>query len=268
MIDREPYVIAGGPHAVLLIHGFSGGPAETRVLGERLAAAGHTVAGLRLAGHTGDPADLLGVGWRAWLAGVEQEYLNLRARYEQVSLVGFSLGGALAVLLASKQPVERLALLSMPIRLADDWRIGLLPLARFVIPWFYPLEKADFRDPLLRQRLAEQCADVDIDDPQVQQAIRRMVRLPIAAIDEAQRAVGRARRLLPSVRVPALVLQGREDETIPRTSAERIYGLLGSSQKQLSLWDDTGHQLLVTGPHRERIYATVAAFLAAPGRDM
>jgi carboxylesterase len=79
MPNREPFFFPGGASGVLLIHGFSGSPAEMRGLGERLAQDGHAVAGMRLPGHTSNPADLAGTNWRAWLAAVEGEYERLQA---------------------------------------------------------------------------------------------------------------------------------------------------------------------------------------------
>ena len=39
----EPFLLPGGRHGVLLIHGFTGLPAELRLLGEHLNAQGFTV---------------------------------------------------------------------------------------------------------------------------------------------------------------------------------------------------------------------------------
>jgi len=33
-------------------------------------------------------------------------------------------------------------------------------------------------------------------------------------------------------------------------------------QKELVWWDDTGHQMLVEGPHRAEVYARIEAFVA------
>jgi hypothetical protein len=37
---------------------------------------------------------------------------------------------------------------------------------------------------------------------------------------------------------------------------------IGSAHRELVWWDDTGHQLLVYGPHKQAIFARVAGFLA------
>lgn len=259
MSVHAPFELGDGPTGVLLIHGFSGSPAEMRGLGERLARDGHRVLGVQLAGHTGNPAALLGSTWRGWLASAETGFERLQSQCTDVYTCGFSLGGALATLLASRRRVQRLVLLATPTRLSDDWRVALLPVARYLIPWFYPLQQANFADPFLRQKMLENDPTINLDDVAVQQALRTAIRMPTAAIDQAAQAVRQGRRALPQVRVPALVMQGSDDEVVPR-SADEIYRLLGSGEKERVWWEHTGHQLLVSGPQREAIIERVAEF--------
>jgi carboxylesterase len=257
----EPFWLPGGACGCLLIHGFAGTPAEMRGLGDHLHAQGHTVCGVRLQGHGGDPAALRGIGWRAWLASAEAGLTRLRARCSTVVVVGFSLGGALAALLTQAYAFERLALLATPLRLAGDWRLHLLPVLRYAVPWFYPLKDADLSDPFIEQRIREFAPDADLSDPQVCDEIRNSVRIPLGAIDEMQKALRQARARLPRVQMPVLVMQGRNDEVIPADSADDVMRRLGSRDKQLVWWEHTTHQMLVVGPHREAIYARVADFV-------
>jgi alpha-beta hydrolase superfamily lysophospholipase len=61
--------------------------------------------------------------------------------------------------------------------------------------------------------------------------------------------------------MPALVMQGHNDEVIPSNSADEVMRRLGSRDKQLVWWENTTHQMLVVGPQREAIYARVADFV-------
>lgn len=257
----EPFLLRGGDHGCLLIHGFTGSPDEMRGLGERLGAAGHTVICPRLPGHTGVPDDLAPVLWRDWLAAVEDAYGYLAERCSQVSAVGFSLGGALAVLLAARRPLARLALLSTPTRLTGDWRINLLALVRHTTPWFYPLESADFRDPAVRAEVAKYAPEADLDIPEVQARVRKEARISLHAVDELRLTFAAARATLPQVRTPTLVMQGRDDTVAPPESLPTIAARIGAKRCETVWWDDTGHQLLVSGPHRLAIYERVAEFL-------
>ena len=258
----DPFLFTGSDHGCLLIHGFTGNPGEMRGLGEQLAGTGHTVLGLRLPGHGGIPEELAPIRWRDWLAAVEDGHSYLAARCAQISVVGFSLGGALATLLAARRPVARLALLATPMRLNGDWRLNLLALIRHTTPWFYPLESADFRDPAVRAQVAQYNPDANLDDADVQARVRREARISLHAVDELRLALAAARAALPLVQAPALVMHGRYDDVAPLDSPGIVMARIGSARRELVWWDDTGHQLLMTGPHREAIHARVAAFLS------
>ena len=57
-----------GPVGVLMLHGYSGTPAELLPMAQALASAGYTTHGPLLAGHGGPPSDLLGATSDDWLA--------------------------------------------------------------------------------------------------------------------------------------------------------------------------------------------------------
>jgi alpha-beta hydrolase superfamily lysophospholipase len=56
-------------------------------------------------------------------------------------------------------------------------------------------------------------------------------------------------------------MHGRADTVIRQENAEAIIAQIGSLQKELAWWDDTGHQMLVEGPRRLEVYARIAAFV-------
>ncbi|MEI7770485.1 MAG: alpha/beta hydrolase, partial [Chloroflexales bacterium] len=59
-----------------------------------------------------------------------------------------------------------------------------------------------------------------------------------------------------------LVIHGRADDVAPQSSPQIILSRVASPRRELAWWPDTGHQLLTHGPHRQAIYARVAAFLS------
>lgn len=262
----QPFLLPGGPTGCLLIHGFGGTPAEMRGLGEHLATRGYTVLGVSLAGHTSNPEDLSRTRWHDWLSSAEEGFKALRSYCTHVVVVGFSMGGALAILLARRHVFEGLVLLATPLRLKGDWRLQVLPLLRYVVPWYYPLEQANFHDPAVQQRIHEFLPDADFTNPEIVRKIRRSAKISVGAVDELQKVLRHARANISHITMPTLIMHGRDDDTADPAHAEEIMQHLGSTRKRLIWWNDTGHQLLVNGPHREAIYVQVAAF-AAEDRD-
>lgn len=257
----EPFFFSGDPTGCLLLHGFVGTPAEMRGLGETLATRGHTVYGVRLAGHGGAPEELRSVHWHDWLYTAQDALHYLEGCCEQVVVVGFSLGGALALLLAQQHTFARLALIATPLSLQGDWRLRFLPVAHYVVPWFYPLEHADLNDPFVQARIREYDPNVDLSDPEVCAAIRQSVRIPVRAIDQLQRVLRRARAFVPRVQVPTLIMHGREDDIVAPANAKELLRRLGTPHKRLVWREQTGHQMLVVGPQREAIEREIADFV-------
>jgi len=100
----EPESIPGGPHGVLVLHGFTGNPSSMRGLAHSLAAAGFTVELPLLPGHGTTVEDMNATGWRDWVDAAEDAYQRLAAQVDDVVIVGLSMGGAITCWLAARHP--------------------------------------------------------------------------------------------------------------------------------------------------------------------
>jgi carboxylesterase len=123
MPGAEPWSADGGPVGVLVVHGFTGNPQSMRPLAEALAAAGCTVSLPLLPGHGTRVEDMLPTRWPDWSSAAEQAYDALAARCEAVCVAGLSMGGTLALWLASRHPEVRGIVLVNP--LADGEAPGV-----------------------------------------------------------------------------------------------------------------------------------------------
>lgn len=113
-----PFWFEGGTTGCLLIHGFTGTAEEMRYLGDRLnRQMGFTVSGVLLAGHGTDEQQFHENGWPDWARSAEQGLSELSETCSPVFVVGFSMGGLLAMLLALHHgsSVRALALLATPL---------------------------------------------------------------------------------------------------------------------------------------------------------
>jgi carboxylesterase len=229
----EPFLFERGPIACLLIHGFAGSPAEVRPLGEYLAAQGITVRAPRLPGHGTSPEDLRRTRWPHWVRGAEAELLQLKERYGRVHVVGFSMGGLVALYLAAHHEVASVASLSAPSRLAD-WRQILVPLARYIIP-YYPAR---------------------ISNPEIAAQLESYDRLPVAAIHSLIRLGKQVRKDLHRVRAPLLVMQGDRDKWIAADSADYIYDHAASAAKEKIILPGRNH-LITLERGREEVFRAV-----------
>ncbi len=256
---RGPWTAAGTNEAgVLLLHGFSGDPQELVPLGAGLAAAGFAVQIPVLPGHGGVPHDLADHTWRDWLAAARAALSAMRGQHRQMIVGGFSMGGALASLLAAEQPLDGLLLLSVPTALAPAWAMRLVPLIKHVMPDFRPLAKADFSDQQVRAQIQQFDPEVDLDDLAVQAVLRQHIRMPLAALGELVALLRAARQVIPSITTPTLIMHGTQDETAHARSAVELARRL-AGPVELAWWEGAGHMLLAA-EQRDAIVARAVGF--------
>ena len=91
----EPFLFDGSKeHGLLLIHGFTGSPANVRLMGEYLhQKTGYTVKGIRLRGHATSMKDLNCHPTKDWIDDADDGYKSLKKECKKVSIIGHSMGG-------------------------------------------------------------------------------------------------------------------------------------------------------------------------------
>jgi len=235
--NADPFRFEGGPEGCLLIHGFTGSPGEVRPLGEFLHQKGYTVYGVLLAGHGTSPADLRATTWQDWVRSAEKELASLRSRCRRVYLVGFSMGGLIALLLSTLYPVDGLATLATPMRLQARG-VGLLHLVQFIRDYV----------PNRPRR------------PEIAAYAEAYPLMPLRSVVQLLRLMKDVRGKLHRVSAPLLVVQGGEDSAVDPCSARVIYNGVSSGHKRLAWFEGAGH-LLVLEPCREEVFKAVADFL-------
>jgi acyl-CoA synthetase (AMP-forming)/AMP-acid ligase II/esterase/lipase len=239
--DKETATESGEPFLILpslpndvgvvLIHGFLASPAEMKAFGERLAALGHPVIGVRLAGHGTSPWDLREQNWQNWLASVRRGYEIMALLAGRVSMVGFSTGGSLALHLAAEQPagLAGVVAISAPIKFRNR-NLAFVPLVHGInrlTEWASPLEG------IMPFRVHES------EHPHINYR-----HIPIRGLFELRRVADELERRLSRVTCPVSIIQGKDDKVVDAASARIIIGKLGSTEKSLHMIDSRRHGIL------------------------
>lgn len=211
-----------GRSGVLLLHGFSGSPLEMTPLAYALTRTGWSVAVARLAGHGTSPDDLARVTWQEWVDSARDAYQELQRRCSRIALVGLSMGGALALYLAATDPPAAVVTISAPVRVRP-----LLASATRVASKVMPVV------PVLVRLVPR--------DPDVRPYWSPYSRIPLVAAAQLEQLLTETRRVLPQVRAPLLVVQGRRDWIIPRDSAQEIVRLAAGAPATLLWLQRSGH---------------------------
>src|SRR6266446_6499977 len=102
-VDINEFFFPGEGVSSLLVHGLTGTPYEMRYLGERLAARGVRVRGVKLAGHASAPENLGLSSYDNWYESVVLGLEELRQFSEPIVVVGLSMGAVLSARVAADQ---------------------------------------------------------------------------------------------------------------------------------------------------------------------
>jgi carboxylesterase len=215
----------GGLEGALLLHGWTGSPAQMRPLAEVLHEAGFAVACPRLAGHGTRVTDLVGVGWRDWLRDAATAAQDLLDEGKRIHLIGFSMGGVLSLLLAPGFGAASVTTINAPMTVWDR---------RARLAW------------TARHSRRIRPGDPPASLPEEMREYRQEYRdTPEGSVAELMDLVRAARRALPRVTCPALIVQSRIDETVRPESGETLRDGVGSGQRRLLWLDHSAHVALL-----------------------
>ncbi len=241
----EPFFFPRGPKGVLLVHGFTGLPAELLLMGDYLQKCGFTVLGVRLAGHGTTVEDMSHTTDEDWMDSVRDGYSMLLGCTESISVIGQSMGGVLALMLAAEQEVASVMTLAAPIFISSHQKLEKLP----------PREvSAGLFAPKGRKRLKG-----------IPEAANKSYRkMPLISVHNLLDRIEEVKKYLPQVKAPAMIFQSRNDHTAAPESAEYIYENIGSEEKEICWLERSGH-LLPLDVDRDDIFAKAAMFLKEKG---
>src|SRR5690348_8059083 len=223
--------VTDGQNAVLLLHGFGDTPQSLAYLARELHERGYAVAAPLLAGHGRTLRAFAASSAEQWLADARCALDALRAHYAHVAIVGLSMGGALATLLAADdRELPALVLLAPYLRAKPLVRAlaRIHRVAGILAPYVSSGERArSILDPAERARALSYGA-----------ATPRLIAELVAV-------AARARAALPRIVAPTLVVQSRDDNRLAPATAEHVIATLGAHEKRLEWVRGSGHVLTV-----------------------
>ena len=253
---------------VLLVHGYTGAPAEMRMLGNYLQEkGGYTVLGVCLAGHCVTVEALEQTTWPDWYEAVEEGVKELHRHCCHIYIAGQSMGGLLAIKAAAEfsakipfEPlsmqgngetaiekatndysVEKLILLATPVFL-QDWRVPFVKLLRYFIP---------------RLRTGQHSYSVP---EEYMQGYTEMPTKPVPSLLELIELC--KEEYLGKIRIPTLIVQGNADHTVKPQSATYIYQQLKrvpDKQKEI-FWLPEARHVVTLDDARETVYEKCLEF--------
>lgn len=231
---------AGSKDGVLLIHGFTSTPLSLADLGQGLAEGGLRVEIPLLSGHGTTRQDLGRTGYAQWLADVEKAYSELKKNSRKVFVAGLSMGGALSLHLARQQPdVAGIILINHAIFLKKDWRLSLLPLFKYILPYVEEIG-SDIKNPEVRELTYD--------------------KTPTKAVHQLVKLLALIRADLEKITQPCLIFKSREDHVIPMECAIETEERISSSHKRL-IWLENSYHVATQDFDQEIILKETLEFI-------
>jgi carboxylesterase len=212
--------------ACLLLHGFTGSPAEMEGLANFLRAQGCAVAVPTLPGHATQPDDLRHISYQQWLATSEQAIAELRQKYATIFVIGQSMGGSLALHLAAHYQFTGLVTLAAALRLPLSVEIASYVLAPFV-PVRYKRNGSDVRDGNGKAQL------------------RNYDHYPMSAVRQLMRLLRQVRAELSSVTTPILAIHSPSDHVVPFDNLGLLLRKIKSPVREPMVVENSYHVLTV-----------------------
>ena len=226
---HEPYSLTHDRDMVpgaLLVHGFTGSPADMRAMAEVIHARGVDVHVMVLPGMAGDIHRLNDMTAGIWRDAVVERWRQIRAQYETALLAGYSMGGALSILAAAEVAPERLMLIAPLSRIADR-RAWLLPIARYVLPHIKPYAGLDWTSERVHDWFDRTRPSMETRRPVNQRVLTNDAVYSTKMLNELRRLLVQMRRVAPQVSAPSLVVQGTEDRIVLPRHTRQLVGRLG-----------------------------------------
>jgi carboxylesterase len=232
---------------IVILHGFTANLESVRELFDPLGRFDLRIAAPLLRGHgASSPDHLRGVTWKEWLEDAEQSLFTQSGTDGKAVVLGHSMGALLALQLAARHPamVDSVILATPPLRLtsllAPRRPLGFLAplISRVVDRWGMSARYADPGNAIIPK--------------QYEWAPTRTILSMFHLIQETERIMNR-------VRVPVLVLHGRNESIVRPESAELLLRSIATPREAKSIvWlEKTDHLIFCDCERKEAIDATV-----------
>lgn len=248
-VDTNPFYFPGEGVSALLVHGLSGTPYEMRYLGERLAARGVRVRGVKLAGHAGAPEELGLSHYDQWYESVINGLEELRTFGEPNVVIGLSMGAVLSA------------------RLAADQREAVAGLVMLSSAFFLPTgATAALRVVRMLGAVGERLYLHNSQGSDIHDAAARRVHpsarlMPLAAPLRLLELGAIVKPKLRSITQPSLVMHSRRDHTCPmKKNLSFVMKNLASPEKRAVELEESYHVITVDS-EKDRVASEVIDFV-------
>lgn len=236
-----PFTFEAGQRAVLLLHGFTGNSADVRMLGRFLEKKGYTCHAPIYRGHGVEPEKLIETAPSDWWEDVQAAYYHLKdLGYEEIAVVGLSMGGALGLKLANFEKVKAVIPMCTPMFFDNEEQLtkGFLNFSK-------------------QYKQFEQKSD-DVIEKEVELLMNQSKDL----FQKIGAFIEEVSEMVDMIYAPTLVVQARQDQMINPESANFIYDQIATDEKEIKWYEKSGH-VITLDVEKDLLHEDIWQFLEA-----
>jgi len=236
-----PFYFQGNKTGILMIPGGGGGTcADLKYIADDIHnKTGFTIHIPLLPGFGTSPKDLKNTLIVAWENALNEEIQLLEEKCDKLIVGGHSMGGVLALILADKYELDGIFTISAPTGIKA---IGskLVPLLKIFIK-YYPVDSAKFKKETNNKWVGYN-------------------KIPLNQVTKMKKLIKQMKQILPNIKCPALLLQGRLDSAIKTNSMDYIDEKIGSIVKK-KLWLENNDHPILESPDHDKIVSELINFV-------
>ena len=201
---------------VICVHGLGGTPHSVLPVTAAVHGAGYATVSPMLPGHGTRPSDLLEHTWTDWRDALEATVDELAHRCDGVVIVGQSMGGTLALIVATTNAHVRGVAVINPLVTPSD------------------PDATEFLERLIaRGRTMQPAGDPDIRDPHAHETA--YAELPLQSLLALGSAAEAAHDVLAQVTVPVLVITSEHDGVVDPANSDVLAATVAGPVRRLRL---------------------------------
>jgi carboxylesterase len=245
--------------ACLLIHGFAASPKELIPLGDYLKEDFDVYAPL-LPGHGTQIEDTDRKKYSDWVTCANNVYEYLNSIYKKVVIIGFSMGGTIALQISKKISPYKIITISSPIDLLDlkfittkikeQWRLNDLSVRKIIkeIEKASKLKKKDSIDTtkLVINNIYKKIFDNNIKISKTEKLIKYIDTydsLSYHALKELLVLINITNKGLKKITSPILVIHSKKDVIVPLSNVNAILEKVSSDNAERFIVQSSSHQI-------------------------
>lgn len=227
-----------GENAVLLLHGFTGNTSDVRQLGRYLQKKGMTSYSINYEGHAEHPKKITSSTPYVWFKQVAEAYDFLRGDgYTNIFVAGVSIGGVMALKLATERDVIGVSTICSPMFMKDSATLY----EQFII---YAKKYLSMFEQKTEEEIEREIEGLE----------------KTSTFDDISTFINMVRGNLNGVNVPLFVAQAEHDKVINPESANVIFEESETDEKEIKWYDKGGHVLTID-ESKEELFEDIYSFM-------